>query len=124
MKYLLLIAAIMTLTSARTISSSDAGCCGGGACCPGACCMTMTRYVGQFDKGPRRETGGASLFVLNDAVMLSEAKHLGVFSGGRKSEMESLASRTSSAALQLRFAQNDIAVMRTFALAVLRPPFK
>ena len=43
MKYLLLIAAIMTLTSARTISSNDAGCCGGGACCPGACCMTMTR---------------------------------------------------------------------------------
>ena len=43
MKYLLLIAAIMTLTSATTISSSDAGCCGGGACCPGACCMTMTR---------------------------------------------------------------------------------
>jgi DNA polymerase III subunit gamma/tau len=40
--------------------------------------------------------------------MLSEAKHLGVFSRGRKSEMESLASRTSSAALQLRFAQNDI----------------
>src|SRR6266508_1852197 len=43
MKYLLLIAAIMTLTSATTISSSDAGCCDGGACCPGACCMTMTR---------------------------------------------------------------------------------
>jgi DNA polymerase III subunit gamma/tau len=40
--------------------------------------------------------------------MLSEAKHLGVFSRGRKSEMESLASRTSSATLQLRFAQNDI----------------
>ena len=35
--------------------------------------------------------------------MLSEAKHLG-------SEIESLASRTSSTALQLRFAQNDSAV--------------
>jgi hypothetical protein len=43
MKYQLLIAAIMTLTSATTISSSDAGCCDGGACCPGACCMTMIR---------------------------------------------------------------------------------
>ena len=43
MKYLLLIAAMMALTSATTISSSDAGCCDGGACCPGACCMTMTR---------------------------------------------------------------------------------
>lgn len=42
MKYLLLIAAIMTLTSATSISSNDAGCCGGG-CCPGPCCMTMTR---------------------------------------------------------------------------------
>ena len=40
--------------------------------------------------------------------MLSEAKHLAVFSRERKSEMESLASRTSSATLQLRFAQNDI----------------
>src|SRR3954467_6958996 len=73
MKYLLLIAAIMTLTSARTISSNDADCCGGGACCPGACCMTMTRYFGQFGKGPRRETGGASFCILYGAVTLSEA---------------------------------------------------
>jgi hypothetical protein len=43
MKYLLLIAALITLTGATSISSSEAGCCGGGACCPGACCMTMTR---------------------------------------------------------------------------------
>jgi hypothetical protein len=43
MKYLLLIAAIMSVTSVTMISSSDTGCCGGGACCPGACCMTMTR---------------------------------------------------------------------------------
>jgi DNA polymerase III subunit gamma/tau len=50
------------------------------------------------------------LFVLNGAVMLSEATsdclHWG--SDLEKSEIESLASRTSSATLQLRFAQNDI----------------
>ena len=43
-------------------------------------------------------------------VMLSEAKHLCFVSGPsirEKSEIESLASRTSSTALQLRFAQND-----------------
>ena len=43
--------------------------------------------------------------------MLREAKHLWLFPVGgslqKRSEMESLASRTSSAALQLRFAQND-----------------
>ena len=41
--------------------------------------------------------------------MLSEAKHLGyrLKYAKRGSEIESLASRTSSAALQLRFAQND-----------------
>ena len=43
--------------------------------------------------------------------MLREAKHLWLFPLGeslqKRSEMESLASRTSSAALQLRFAQND-----------------
>src|SRR5215831_7308873 len=43
MKYLLLIAATMALTSVTSISSSDTGCCGGCACCPGACCMMMTR---------------------------------------------------------------------------------
>src|SRR6266699_157804 len=41
--------------------------------------------------------------------MLSEAKHLWLLLGFKKgSEIESLASQTSSAALQLRFAQNDI----------------
>jgi hypothetical protein len=43
--------------------------------------------------------------------MLKEAKHLWLFpfwgSVQKRSEIESLASRTSSAALQLRFAQND-----------------
>jgi hypothetical protein len=43
--------------------------------------------------------------------MLREAKHLWLFpvtgSLQKRSEIESLASRTSSAALQLRFAQND-----------------
>jgi hypothetical protein len=44
--------------------------------------------------------------------MLSEAKHLWFFPtrhrSQKKSEIESLVSRTSSAALQLHFAQNDI----------------
>jgi hypothetical protein len=43
-------------------------------------------------------------------VMLSEAKHLGLClcrAPNKGSEIESLASRTSSAALQLRSAQND-----------------
>jgi len=42
--------------------------------------------------------------------MLSEAKHLWnslLRHNREKSEIESLASRTSSAALQLRFAQHD-----------------
>jgi hypothetical protein len=42
--------------------------------------------------------------------MLSEAKHLWLFISAlrqKASEIESLASRTSSAALQLRFAQSD-----------------
>jgi hypothetical protein len=43
--------------------------------------------------------------------MLRKAKHLWLFPLGgslqKRSEMESLASRTSSAALQLRCAQND-----------------
>ena len=60
------------------------------------------------------------MFVLNGAVMLSEAlqqnaKHEARLSNisdclhwGSELDMESLASRTSSATLQLRFAQNDI----------------
>jgi hypothetical protein len=43
--------------------------------------------------------------------MLREAKHLWLFPLGesyqKRSEIESLASRTLSGALQLRFAQND-----------------
>ena len=43
--------------------------------------------------------------------MLREAKHLWLFPLGgslqKRSEIESLASRTLSAALQLRFTQND-----------------
>jgi hypothetical protein len=43
------------------------------------------------------------------AVMLSEAKHLCfVRNRSASDEIESLASRTLSAALQLRFAQNDM----------------
>jgi hypothetical protein len=43
------------------------------------------------------------------AVMLSEAKHLCfVRNRSASDEIESLASRTLSAALQLRFVQNDI----------------
>lgn len=41
MKYLLLIAAMLAVTGATSISSSDANCCSGGACCPAACCMMM-----------------------------------------------------------------------------------
>ncbi len=51
------------------------------------------------------------MFVLSGAVMLSEANISDCLHWGsdlEKSEMESLASRTSSATLQLRFAQNDI----------------
>ncbi len=49
--------------------------------------------------------------LIHGGVILREAKHLWLFplvgSFQKRSEMESLASRTSSAALQLRFAQND-----------------
>ena len=49
--------------------------------------------------------------LINGGVMLRETKHLWLFPVGgslqKRSEIESLASRTLSAALQLRFAQND-----------------
>jgi hypothetical protein len=42
MKYLLILAALMTLTAATPIASNDDDCCGGGSCCPGGCCAAMT----------------------------------------------------------------------------------
>jgi hypothetical protein len=58
MKYLLLIAAIMTLTSATTISSSDTGCCDGGSLLPRRLLHDNDPIIRHFDKGPRWELAG------------------------------------------------------------------
>jgi len=59
--------------------------------------------------------------------MLSEAKHLRsifVVRGSRiGSEIESLASRTSSTALQLRFAQNDTMRLQARSLGRALTPY-
>jgi len=60
---------------------------------------------------------------MNGALMLSEVKRLRFISVAssvqNQSEIESLASRTSSAALQLRFAQNDRVAVKTVNLISL-----
>lgn len=39
MKYLLMFAALIALTAATPVATSESDCCGGGSCCPGGCCV-------------------------------------------------------------------------------------
>jgi hypothetical protein len=44
MKYILMLAALVTLTAATPIATSEQDCCNGGSCCHGGgCCMFMAQ---------------------------------------------------------------------------------
>jgi len=86
--------------------------------------LAVSRTTYHFEKDSKNTHGGTtrrclptflkstSARFINGAVMLSEAlQRNATFLSGSvqiRPEIESLASRTSSATLQLRFAQNDI----------------